>query len=60
MTAILGRMASYSGQMIQWDDALQSNMRLGPEKCAFDATPPVIAGKDGQYPTPVPGSTKVL
>ena len=25
MTAILGRMATYSGQMVEWDEALQSN-----------------------------------
>ena len=33
MTAILGRMASYSGQMLPWDAGLNSTVRLGPEKC---------------------------
>ena len=33
MTAILGRMASYSGQMINWDDAVQSSIRLAGGVC---------------------------
>ncbi|NLZ01919.1 MAG: dehydrogenase, partial [Pirellulaceae bacterium] len=60
MTAILGRMASYSGQMINWDDAVQSPIRLAPGEYAFDAAPPVVAGADGRYPVAVPGVTKVL
>ncbi len=60
MTAILGRMASYSGQMIRWDNAIQSTVRLAPEKYAMDAVPPVVAGQDGRYPVAMPGMTKVL
>ena len=30
MMAILGRMATYTGQTINWDDALASEVRLGP------------------------------
>lgn len=60
MTAILGRMASYSGQMINWDDAVQSPIRLAPGEYAFDAAPPVVAGAEGRYPVAVPGVTKVL
>ena len=30
MLGILGRMAAYSGQTISWDDALNSNLALGP------------------------------
>jgi predicted dehydrogenase len=60
MTGILGRMASYSGQMIRWDDALKSEVRLAPERYAFDAPPPVLPGADGCYPIPTPGVTKVL
>jgi len=60
MTAILGRMASYSGQMIAWDDAVKSNVSLAPERYALDATAPVVADKDGHYPVAMPGVTKVL
>jgi len=60
MTAILGRMASYSGQMIRWENAINSTVSHAPEKYALDATPPVVADKNGLYPVAMPGVTKVL
>lgn len=60
MTAILGRMATYSGQVINWDEAMASDMSLMPERFAFDAQPPVMPDENGNYPAPVPGKTKVL
>lgn len=60
MTAILGRMATYSGQMITWDDAMKSNVSLAPEVYALDAAPPVMADANGQYPVAMPGVTIVL
>ena len=59
MTAILGRMASYSGQMMGWDDAINSTVTLTPSEYAFDATPPVVADVTGRYPVAMPGITKV-
>ena len=35
MTAILARTACYTGKEIAWDDLVQSNERLGPEKYEF-------------------------
>jgi myo-inositol 2-dehydrogenase / D-chiro-inositol 1-dehydrogenase len=60
MTAILGRMATYSGKMIEWNDALKSNVNLMPDKLAFDADPKVMPGPNGLYKLPVPGQTVVL
>lgn len=60
MTALLGRMATYSGKVVSWDEALNSNMSLMPQTYSFDATPPVVPGADGKYPVPVPGKTKVI
>jgi predicted dehydrogenase len=60
MTAIMGRMASYSGQMVTWEQAINANVRLAPERYAFDAQPPAMAGADGIYPVALPGMTKVL
>jgi len=60
MTAILGRMASYSGQIIRWDDALKSEINLCPEESAWDAETLVKPGKDGLYACAMPGKTKVL
>jgi DNA-binding IclR family transcriptional regulator/predicted dehydrogenase len=60
MAAILGRMASYSGQKVAWDAALQSNVRLGPEQYSFDAVPPVVANAQGVYPIAIPGVGKIF
>ena len=41
MTAIMGRMATYSGKMINWEDALNSKLSLAPAEYAWNASPPV-------------------
>ncbi len=60
MTSILGRMATYSGQMIQWDEAIASELSLAPAHYAWDAKPPTLPDADGRYPIPMPGTTQVL
>ncbi len=60
MLAILGRMATHSGQTITWDQAIQSGLKLAPEKYAMDAAPPIVPDKDGNYPVSVPGVTNVV
>ncbi len=60
MTGIMGRMASYSGQSVDWKTAFNSTLRLGPEKYAFDAPAPVVADAGGNYQVPVPGITKAF
>lgn len=58
MTSILGRMATYSGQIISWDKALNSGIDLMPKTYAWDAAPPVVPNADGFYPVAIPGVTK--
>ena len=60
MTTIMGRMATYSGQVVKWDDAIQSTVSLAPSCYAWDGTPSVLPGEDGLYPCAIPGVTKVL
>lgn len=60
MTAILGRMATYSGQVVKWDDAIKSDLDLTPERLAWDAPTKVNPGPDGIYPCAVPGVTKAF
>jgi myo-inositol 2-dehydrogenase/D-chiro-inositol 1-dehydrogenase len=60
MTSILGRMATYSGQLIKWEDAINSELDLSPAALAWDANPPILPNADGYYPVAVPGETKVL
>lgn len=60
LSAIMGRMATYSGQEIAWDAALNSNINLLPSKMTWDADMPLKPGADGMYPIAVPGVTKVI
>ncbi|MBM3833737.1 MAG: Gfo/Idh/MocA family oxidoreductase [Verrucomicrobia bacterium] len=56
LTAIMGRMATYSGQVIEWDQALDSQVDQMPKIFAWDAPAPVQPGPDGMYPLAVPGN----
>jgi myo-inositol 2-dehydrogenase/D-chiro-inositol 1-dehydrogenase len=58
MTAILGRMATYSGKIVTWDEAVNSTLDLAPKSFAWDAEPQSKPGPDGCYPCAVPGVTK--
>ena len=59
-TAILGRMATYSGQVVRWDEAVAKGPNELPERFAWDAPPPVLPGPDGSYEhaVAVPGTYK--
>lgn len=57
MTAILGRMATYSGQMVTWEEAIKSKTDLSPARLAWDAEPQSKPGPDGIYPCACPGGT---
>ena len=57
LTAIMGRMATYSGVPIEWEAAMNSKIDLLPEKFEFDAMPKVLPGEDGLYPFAMPGKT---
>ena len=60
MTAIIGRMATYSGKELKWQEALDSKLSIMPKKLAWDADPGPKPGPDGLYPCPIPGVTKVI
>ncbi|HUT92725.1 MAG TPA: Gfo/Idh/MocA family oxidoreductase [Thermoguttaceae bacterium] len=58
MTAILGRMATYSGKVVTWDEAIGSQIDLSPERYAWDADPPILPDQNGFYACAIPGVTK--
>lgn len=60
LTAIMGRMATYSGDVISWEDAMNGTKKLVPDEFSWDAEPPVTPDENGNYPVPVPGVTDVL
>lgn len=58
MTAVLGRMATYSGQVVKWDEAIEKGPQESPEKIAWDAKPRSLPDENGFYPFPIPGIYK--
>ena len=52
LMAIMGRMATYTGQAVTWEQALQSREKLAPDRYAWDAKPP-------ESSVAVPGVTKL-
>ena len=60
MTAILGRMAAYSGKELEWNAALESKIELVPKELGFDKPAPVNPGPDGLYKRAIPGKTQVI
>ncbi|MBB2146739.1 dehydrogenase [Pedobacter sp. LMG 31464] len=59
-TAIVGRYATYSGEVIKWDDALKAENSLFPEQLSWDAKPKSLPDANGLYTIAMPGKTKVL
>jgi len=55
MTAVLGRLATYSGKIVKWDDAVAKGKSEFPERLAWDAPAPVNKDANGDYPIPMPG-----
>ena len=47
--AVLGRMATYSGKVVEWDGAAEKGPSMMPEKLDFDADPPVLPDENGGY-----------
>jgi hypothetical protein len=56
----MGRMAAHTGQIITYDQILQSDHEFAPDldKLAMDSPAPLRAGPDGKYPVPQPGVNK--
>ena len=60
MTAILGRMATYSGKVVNWDEAMKSELKLVPDRLTWDSQAPVQPNADGLYDIPTPGKSIVI
>ena len=57
MTAVLGRMATYSGKIVKWDDAVARGPCEAPGLADYnwDTKPPVVPNEKGAYPSAMPG-----
>ena len=62
MTSIFGRMATYSGEKIEWEDAINSELVVSPvdKYSSLEDTPPVVPDAEGRYAIPMPGITKTV
>jgi predicted dehydrogenase len=60
MTSIFGRMATYSGQILTWDEAINSKDDLIPSSFSWNDMPPAKPDANGDYVVAVPGSTSVV
>jgi predicted dehydrogenase len=60
MSTILGRMATYSGQVVEWDAALNSGLDLQPKTYDWNAMPPNVPNEEGLYAVATPGVTKYV
>jgi myo-inositol 2-dehydrogenase / D-chiro-inositol 1-dehydrogenase len=58
MTAIMGRMATYCGKELSWDDVINSELDTFPTVLGWDAKTPTEPDANGRYPIPIPGKTK--
>jgi predicted dehydrogenase len=60
MTAVMGRMATYSGAEVTWDEATSSKLELAPgiAELSLSSAAPVLPDDEGDYPIAVPGSTR--
>ena len=59
LTSIMGRMATYTGKKITWDQALNSNDILAPDNLDWNSPAPVLPDENGKYPVAVPGVFKI-
>lgn len=55
LAAVMGRMATYSGQEITWQQVLNSEKVIAPDILSWNDEPPVLPDDNGYYPVPVPG-----
>ncbi len=60
MTSIFGRMATYSGKKISWEEALNSDLSLAQidNFKSLDDPAPLTPNGEGRYPIPMPGSNE--
>jgi len=60
IAALMGRMATHTGQYVTWDQALNCDFQFvrDIDKMTFDTPAPIHEGPDGVYPAPQPGISK--
>jgi len=62
MMGVMGQVACYTGKPVKWEEIWKSDFSFGPppENVTMDMAPPTKPEKNGDYPIPIPGETKLL
>jgi len=60
LTGIIGRLACYSGKVIKWDQAIQSEIDLMPTTYTWESLPKILPDENGIYPVAIPGINSQL
>ena len=60
LSAIMGRMATYTGKKITWDQIMNSKENLVPDNLSWNSEAPALPDSNGNYKIPVPGKTKFI
>ena len=60
LSAIMGRMATYTGKKITWDQIMNSKENLVPDNLSWNSEAPTLPDSNGNYKIPVPGKTKFI
>jgi len=60
VAALMGRIATHTGQMITWDQVMKSDYQFVADidNMTIDTAAPISAGSEGIYAAPQPGLTK--
>jgi len=58
-SAVLGRLATYSGRTWKYEDALKLDYRTMPEDPTWETAPPTMPDENGTYSLPMPATFKV-
>lgn len=60
LTAVMGRLATYTGKVIDREEVLAAGNAIVPNEYQWDGTPPTLPDENGFYPIAIPGATNVV
>ena len=60
LSAIMGRMATYTGKKITWDEILNSRENLVPDNLTWESEAPTLPDEFGKYKVAIPGVTEFI
>ena len=57
LTSVMGRMATYTGKVVEWDVAMNADDNMIPKNLSWNSNPPTLPDSNGYYKIPKPGSS---